>query len=121
MPEIPSFPYFTDGSDPTAGKTETFVKDFCKAYDIIDDKDKKKGDTLLIAAVKNNNKDIVTFLIESGADVNKANDYGNTPLHFAFSNKNYDIVNLLLKNNANEGIRNLKGQSPWECVDNVCD
>ena len=103
------------------GKTETFVKDFCKAYDIIDDKDKKKGDTLLIAAVKNNNKDIVTFLIESGADVNKANDYGNTPLHFAFSNKNYDIVNLLLKNNANEGIRNLKGQSPWECVDNVCD
>ena len=63
----------------------------------------------------------MTFLIESGADVNKANDYGNTPLHFAFSNKNYDIVNLLLKNNANEGIRNLKGQSPWECVDNVCD
>ena len=103
------------------GKTDTFVKDFCKAYDIIDDKDKMKGDTLLIAAVKNNNKDIVTFLIESGADVNKANDYGNTPLHFAFSNKNYDIVNLLLKNNANEESRNLKGQSPWECVDNVCD
>lgn len=103
------------------GKTETFVKDFCKAYDIIDDNDQRKGDTLLIAAVKNNNKDIATFLIESGANVNKANDYGNTPLHFAFSNKNYEMVNLLLKNNANENSRNLKGQTPWECVDNVCD
>ena len=84
-------------------------------------KDKDNGNTLLIWAVKNNNKELVQFLIENGAEVNLANDYGNTPLHFAFSNKNYEIVNILLKNNASEETKNLKGLSPWECVDNMCD
>ena len=103
------------------GKTNSFIENFSKTLNIIDSKDKDSGNTLLIWAVKNNNKELVQFLIENGADVNLANDYGNTPLHFAFSNKNYEIVNILLKNNSSEETKNLKGLSPWECVDNMCD
>ena len=103
------------------GKTNSFIENFSKTLNIIDSKDKDNGNTLLIWAVKNNNKELVQFLIENGAEVNLANDYGNTPLHFAFSNKNYEIVNILLKNNASEETKNLKGLSPWECVDNMCD
>lgn len=101
------------------GRTDEFIETF-KDSSIINARD-KTGNTLLIWAVKNTNKEIVKYLLQNGANSNEENDFGNTPLHFAFSNKKYEIVNLLIQNNANEKKKNLRGLTPWECVDNICD
>lgn len=45
----------------------------------------KRVRTPLFGAVKNGNKEIVKYLVEKGADVNKENIYGETPLLFAVS------------------------------------
>ena len=43
----------------------------------------EKGWTPLLLACENEEFDIVRFLVENGADVNKPDFHGQTPLHFA--------------------------------------
>ena len=81
----------------------------------INNKD-EDGNTLLILCAKNGLKNLSSFLLENGADVNKQNDKGNTALHYAISLKHFDLANLLAKHNAKEDIMNIFGYTPWECI-----
>lgn len=95
-----------------------FEQNNCK--EIINHAD-SSGNVLLIHAIKYNQKDLFQFILENGANVNIANNYGNTPLHFAFAYKNYSLVNELIKCKANEFAQNMKGATPWDCMGLTCD
>jgi hypothetical protein len=95
-----------------------FEQNNCK--EIINHAD-SSGNVLLIHAIKYNQKDLFYFILENGANVNIANNYGNTPLHFAFAYKNYNLVNELIKCKANEFAQNMKGATPWDCMGLTCD
>jgi len=64
----------------------------------------KNGDTVLCEAVNNNNFDIATFLLDSGAnpDINyhSFHAYG-TPLHCAIFKDDYEMTELLVNKGAN--------------------
>ena len=51
----------------------------------------------------------VTYLIESGADINAKDSFGQTPLFFAQGAKNNSVVEVLIKAGADKKIRNHVG------------
>ena len=58
------------------------------------------------AAAWNGHSDIVTLLLDAGADTNVKNNWGNTPMHMAADKGNTDIVMLLLDGGAEERMNN---------------
>jgi len=59
-------------------------------------KDAFKGHTALIAAASKNRKDIVRFLLDEGANVNKLNEYCESALTVAVANEHHEIIKMLL-------------------------
>lgn len=57
------------------------------------------------------NKDILLYLLESGANVNAQNDNGDTPLHIAAKQDEHQSIEILIRLNANLDIKNNEGQS----------
>ena len=55
------------------------------------------GRTALMWATKSDDAGCVRLLVNSGADVNKADKDGTTSLTLAVTNGHYESVNLLLK------------------------
>lgn len=51
-------------------------------------------------------------LIDSGADVNAADDDGSTPLHAAAADDSAEVVRFLLNSGARVDERNTKGETP---------
>lgn len=74
------------------------------------------GETLLMAAVNQNNKEIVDFLLAKGASVNIQNDKGETALFYAVKQDCLDIANALLAAGAQTDIENKKGYTPVMCA-----
>lgn len=72
------------------------------------------GNTPLHIAVGNDDSEITELLLTNGADPNIQDDIGNTPLH---KPTNYIIKNLLIKHGADETIKNAKGKTWDEVVD----
>ncbi|GAB6033750.1 hypothetical protein CHUAL_013874 [Chamberlinius hualienensis] len=56
---------------------------------------------------------IVSKLIEYGADVNSMHKWGGTPLHIAAYSLKFNLIELLIKNGANINAKNVKQQTPW--------
>ena len=90
-----------------------------KAKELIENKTVKINSTInsstytpLTYAAKYNNRDIVEFLIEKGAKVNKADDEDVTPLYNAIIYNNIDIVKLLVENGADVNKANAKNETP---------
>ena len=79
---------------------------------IINRKELKSGNTLLIYATENNLKSIVESLLLKGADPNIQNIFGNSALHIAYKNNNTFLVNLLIEYKANENLKNIKNIIP---------
>ena len=79
------------------------------------------GNTLLIMAVKEGNYQITKFLCEEQADVNIQNVDGNTALHYAIGKQFYSIADILTMHGAKEDLVNLRGLSPWDCIENYVD
>ena len=85
----------------------------------------RAGTTLLGTAVYRNRTDIVTYLLENGANVNKpvggwsGDNYMSTPLHIAIRRiGNSEIINLLIANGADVNKKNSRGITPLhEAVD----
>jgi ankyrin repeat protein len=68
--------------------------------------------TPLMVAVKNNNEDMVQFLLLNGADVDASDDpLGNTSLMLACSKLYYGMVCMLLNFHANKSLKNVRGQT----------
>ena len=59
-----------------------------------------KGYTPLIVAAKNNNEELVRFLIKNGANVNAKTVDGNTALSFAIQEGHNNIADILRSNGA---------------------
>lgn len=59
-----------------------------------------KGNTALLVAVENFDREMVNFLVRKGADVNRANKNGWTPLHQACYTGMLPIVKFLIKHGA---------------------
>jgi len=80
-----------------------------------------EGNTLLILAVREGNYQITKFLCEEKADVNIQNAEGNTALHYAIGKQFYSIADILTTHGAKEDLLNIKGLSPWDCIENNVD
>ncbi|CAB3361927.1 Hypothetical predicted protein [Cloeon dipterum] len=57
---------------------------------------------------------IASLLLDKGAAVNQADDFGGTPLILAASAGREEVVKLLLKHNANVNAKNQPGHSPLQ-------
>jgi ankyrin repeat protein len=68
--------------------------------------------TALHYAAQNGHAEIVAFLLDKGADVNRPNIAGETPLHYAVGLPDPAVVNLLLARGANPNARTTDGRSP---------
>ena len=77
------------------------------------------GNTPLMYAAENGNKDIVKLLIDKGANVNKQDKNGKTPLMYAVVKGNKDIVKLLIENGAIVNKQNKDGQKALDYVENI--
>lgn len=86
-------------------------------YDINDQDN--AGNTALHEAALQGHIEIVELLIENGADVNikSIEMFGDTPLIDASANGHLDVVKYLLKQGADPTIRNSKGLTAFESVD----
>ena len=80
----------------------------------IDGADAVSGDTALHTATKWNFSEMVTELLNKGADANAANHYGITPLHYAASAGHHESARALLKGGAYKGAEAADGRLPFE-------
>ena len=62
------------------------------------------------------NKDIIRFLLDSGADVNYRTKSGFTPLYHAVQKENLDIVRLLDQSGADVNYQTSDGFTPLHCA-----
>ena len=68
--------------------------------------------TPLVFAAREGSLDTARVLLEAGADVNQATEYGWTPLLVATNNRNYKLGAYLLEHGANPNIANKGGWTP---------
>jgi ankyrin repeat protein len=69
-------------------------------------------ETLLHKAAKNGHTEVVTLLLDRGADINAINCDGSTPLHKAASNGHTEVVRLLLDKGADINAPSRDGSTP---------
>ncbi len=67
------------------------------------------GKTLLIVAVERQKKEIVTFLVRAGADLNQRDFRDRTPLMYAADKENVSIAQHLLDAGADVNAKNKQG------------
>ena len=72
------------------------------------------GNTSLHNASVGRHTEVVCYLLEQGADRDKANKDGFTPLHQAAANGFFDIVKLLMVYGVDLNTRTIIGQLPIE-------
>ena len=84
------------------------------------------GDPLLFTAALMGHTDVMTYLIEKGADINVRKGDGNTPLHAAAFLGRADAVELLLKHGVDVNVRNSTGGTAidnatldWEITEGI--
>ncbi|RJR31412.1 hypothetical protein C4569_02195 [Candidatus Parcubacteria bacterium] len=70
------------------------------------------NDTLLSAAVKTGNEEVVSRLLNAGARIDMTDPYGQTALHVASEFGHLPIVNLLIENDANLDATDSNGITP---------
>lgn len=78
-----------------------------------------KGDTSLIKAAANNEKDVVFLLLNNGANVNIQNKNGRTALMMAAEIGATEIVCMLLEANADPNIRDKCGETALQKAENA--
>ena len=77
------------------------------------------GYTPLYGAIHDEKPEMIKFLIENGADINKKTD-GNTPLHAALQceEDGFECLEILLENGADLSIPNKEGKTPRFLIEN---
>ena len=78
----------------------------------------------LMKAADENQTDVVRYLLNNGANVNKQNSWGMTALHFAFNSNSTDAMRILLQHGARKDIKNGAGRKPMDpkiIYDNLSD
>ena len=99
------------------GKERLFLNKLNELKDLIDINCQiLDGNTFLIIATREGNKNIIKTLCEKNCEINIQNDKGNTALHYAIGNLSFNIVDLLISYGAKEDIQNNDGLRPWDCI-----
>jgi uncharacterized protein len=70
------------------------------------------GLTALVFAAREGDVESARKLLDAGADVNQATEYGWTPLLTAVNNRNYALATLLIERGANVNLANKGGWTP---------
>ena len=68
--------------------------------------------TALKRAAFSNQTDVVRYLLNNGANVNKQNRWGGTALHLASIDNYTDVMRLLLEHGARKDIKDNDGDTP---------
>ena len=76
----------------------------------------EKGDTLLHAAARENQVDVMEYLIENEISLDATDSEGNTALHIAVTNGHVEALHLLLNSGASDTILNGKRHAPSHIV-----
>lgn len=68
------------------------------------------------------NFELTKFLLEKGADPDKADESGFTPLHYAYLRRDAATIRLLMQHGAQSDLMNMKGETPidmlkWDYVE----
>ena len=104
------------------GKNKSFEKYFEKNKKYIEiNQELYDGNTLLILCAKEGNYYITKYLCEQKAEVNWQNHGGNTALHYAVGKQFYAIADILTRYGAREDIKNIKGLTPWDCIEHIIE
>ena len=100
---------------------ENMVKILIK-YNADKDKVDNSGETPLCVAIRLGCMDIVKYLVENGADVNKGKPNGSrgfafvpvgtTPLHIAVDSRNLEIIKYLVEHGADVKKQDSEGTTP---------
>lgn len=69
----------------------------------------KYGWTLLHISIRRDRKEMVSFLLDSGAGINKIDGVGWTPLMEAIMDEKLELVKLLVEKGADKSIANQRG------------
>ena len=86
-----------------------------KFMSLLPDINMRTGDTPLHVAAARGNKNIITILLEAGADINCRNQLtGDTPLHVAAAGGYLDIIKILLSNGAKITFKNYARNLPLD-------
>eukprot|EP01080_Neovahlkampfia_damariscottae_P000132 gene132-4378_t len=94
------------------GKFEEFQRVFKENKNTMNINMISNKTTLLHSAAKNNQPEILDFLIENGADLNILDTMERTPLHMAVSHGNSECVLILLGSSCRVNERDKYGYSP---------
>ena len=76
------------------------------------------GKALLLAA-QTGHADIISVLVQAGADVNVTDNNGNTPLHLAAGRSLTEAVKALLEAHSNPNALNNMGRTPFELASRI--
>lgn len=72
------------------------------------------GNSLLVIAAQNNQKDICKALHNRGADLDTQNRLGQTALHFAFAFGYTELGKWLVQKGANTNVKNANGMTCYQ-------
>ncbi|MCD4783590.1 MAG: ankyrin repeat domain-containing protein [Candidatus Eremiobacteraeota bacterium] len=78
----------------------------------IDARDSEKGETLLHRAAQQGHEEVISLLLDRGANVNIKNNMGEIPLHHAVSLNSSKIAILLILNGADVRAVSIDGVTP---------
>ena len=85
-----------------------------KHINFYDLEEKKSGNSYLHSAIIDNHPELVGYILEKGADINKQNNDGNTALHLALKNGNMEIIKLIMNKKPSLDIQNKEGIIPLD-------
>ena len=79
------------------------------------------GDTPLHFAAIQGDLRAIALLIDAGADLAAAGEWGYTALHYAVCHQRHEAVRLLLERGADTSLRSELGETPLELADHTHD
>ena len=85
-----------------------------KNINFYDLEEKKTGNSYLHSAVIDDYPELVSYILEKGADVNKQNNNGDTALHIALRSGNMELIKLIMNKNPALDIKNKEGIIPLD-------
>lgn len=101
-------PYIITAAD---NNNEELVHLLVKYGANVNDEDSSLGDSPLIHAVRNQNKNLAKWLLSKGAKINFTNEYDQTSLMVAADTGNIEMVKFLLQQGANARLSDNNGNT----------